>query len=30
MEDGTEVWRFESYNREHVPNIVDKSFFWSS
>lgn len=29
-EDGTEYWIYESYNRDHRPNVVDKSFFWTS
>jgi hypothetical protein len=26
---GKEVWRFESYNREHKFNGVDATFFWT-
>lgn len=29
-EDGTEEWRFESYNYERYINPIDKSFFWTS
>jgi hypothetical protein len=27
---GKEVWRFESYDREHKANAVDSAFFWTS
>jgi hypothetical protein len=29
-ERGKEVWRFESYDREHKANGVDSAFFWTS
>ena len=29
-EEGNEVWRFESPERNFEANIVDKSFFWTS
>lgn len=29
-EDGTEEWKYESYNHEHTTNPIDKSFFWTS
>lgn len=29
-ERGKEIWRFESYDREHKANSVDAAFFWTS
>jgi len=29
-EDGTEIWKFESYDHNFKANPVDKSFFWTS
>ena len=29
-ENGKEIWRFESYDREIITNGVDAAFFWTS
>jgi hypothetical protein len=29
-ENGKEIWRFESYDKEFQANAIDKSFFWTS
>lgn len=29
-ERGKEVWRFQSYDRDHKANTVDAAFFWTS
>jgi hypothetical protein len=29
-QDGKEIWKFESYDREYQANTVDTAFFWTS